>query len=111
MSDDANVSCSGMDIQAARIVESTPRRLVPPSYTRATWRTVLPVDDDGRQGIAFDLADRAIVRLSIDSDTAWNLFDLLRQSRSSDPRFQSEISTGSASLEGAPDVPQQEAAA
>jgi hypothetical protein len=97
----------GADVTSSGVTLSP----LPPSYVSASWHCVLPVDADGRQGIAFDLADRAIVRLSIDSDTAWNLFDLLRQSRSSDPRFQSEISTGSASLEGAPDVPQQEAAA
>ncbi|MFM1991318.1 MAG: hypothetical protein RJA99_4275 [Pseudomonadota bacterium] len=78
------------------------RHPTPPSYVRATWRTVLPVDAEARQGIAFDLAGGTVVRLSIDADTAWHLFDLLRQSRSGDPRFQAEISSGSPSREGSP---------
>ncbi len=77
-------------------------RLTPPSFIRAHWRTVLPVATDGLQGVAFDLVDGRVVRLAIDAEAAWHLFDLLRQYRSGDPRFQSSISSGSSNREGSP---------
>jgi hypothetical protein len=74
---------------------STPARYLP-----ARWRAVLPVDFDDTQGIAFDLDDGQIVRLSIDAESALALVTLIQRYRSGDPRFQSPSSSGSPSVDG-----------
>lgn len=90
----SDIEAIGVDVQRDGVVCRTP-----PSYLPASWRTVLPVDIDGTQGIAFDLADGSVVRLRIDAESAFVLFDNLRRYRSGDPRFQSPTSLGSPSAE------------
>ena len=61
----------------------------PESYVPASWRALLPVDVDGSQGIAFNLADGSVVRLRIDAESALALVQCLSRYRSGDPRSNS----------------------
>jgi hypothetical protein len=57
----------------------TIRRVIPASFTRASWRGTTNTDAEGNIGVSFDLRDVTTIRLVLDRLSAENLADSVRE--------------------------------
>ena len=84
--------------------------MIPPSYKAATWRTVLPQQEDGDLAFAFT-TDNGPVRLRMTEEDVVTFTFLLMESMANQRarmKFQSQSSSGSPSVDGSPQEGQSE---